>query len=586
MNLTEKASLIVAFSEIDLVEDEYSDFFAYNDLGVPLAISLTLGYIKLRTAGEEVIGETWRDLCATLGANPLSKYKSLEDLFLAGKQALPRIDIQKSINLNNEGHRAFMSGDAEKALRLWTAASDLGQPNSITSLVWLNVMLNKFNQLDSIIFEQPDLGRLGYGGRTESWRDQYDALTGDPSIGASQFDSQKEAVSYNSALCAWLSGDDNRALAFLALAGDGAEAEFLRATINGVPGSEMELDQGQVTELIGIYELAIENFERIKSFDSSLIEPWEGKTLAQFAAESIETLSYLAPVRSTDFFTSSETNHENFATEMEEFDRPSFGDFAEIMQSAVDGEREDIQEIAKLGMQIFGQHEELEDHEEDGWDLESLWFGVVEESIAQLLDEPESLANSDLLDAIVLLSEHDSHLLCLLLVQDVNRNLIDENFLQQISRADPCGHDTGRSESCIGWQVRLAMHSKTPPTVLLQLHNETNCTDQNSLRWALAMNPNSPRELLNQYAVSFGSGWRIKGEIEEYGISGVSVSEVDAQIQSFIRWAVAGNPSLGLPERSALSEASADALQELNYENLDNLALEIRKRSVSATQSS
>ena len=300
MKLLEKAELIVAFSEEHIGEDNYSDFFAYNDLGVPLAISMTLGYVQLRDAGEEIIKETWSDLCTTLNADPQGKYRSLEDLVSAAKKALPKIDLQKSIDLNNEGHRAFKSGNAEGALKLWTAASNMGQPNAITSLVWLIIMLNKFDQLDSILFDQPDSAIPGYGERTENWRTQYDALTGDPSLGASQFDSQKEAIFYNSALCTWLSGDENRALAFLGLAGDGAEAEFLRANTNGVRGSEMELDQGQVVELIGIYETAIENFERIKSFDSSLIEPWNGKTLAQFAAESIAALRDLESGISTD----------------------------------------------------------------------------------------------------------------------------------------------------------------------------------------------------------------------------------------------------------------------------------------------
>jgi len=154
-------------------------------------------------------------------------------------------------------------------------------------------MLNRFDQLDLVLFDKPDLGKLGYGDRTEKWRNQYDELTGDPSIGASQFNSQKEAIFNNSALCAWLSGDENRALAFLVMAGDAAEAEFLRATINGVPVSEMELDENQVAELISIYEKGIENFERIKSLDASLIQPWDGMTFVQFATESIVNLKSL-----------------------------------------------------------------------------------------------------------------------------------------------------------------------------------------------------------------------------------------------------------------------------------------------------
>ena len=290
MDLISKAKLITAFSHENSEKTEYSDFFEYNDLGVPLAIALSQGHINLRSAGEEVLLETWSDLCEVLRTDPDRGYESIEELFEASR---PGIDIQHSIELNNKGHNAFISGNARQALDYWNQASLLGQPNAINSLVWLNIMLNKFDQLDSILFDQPDLGIPGYGDRTENWRAQFDALTGDPAIGASQFDSQKEMIFCNSALSTWLSGDENRALAFLVLAGDGAEAKFLRATMNSVPVSEMELDESQVAELISIYEKGIENFERIKSLDASLIQPWDGMTFVQFATESIANLKSL-----------------------------------------------------------------------------------------------------------------------------------------------------------------------------------------------------------------------------------------------------------------------------------------------------
>jgi hypothetical protein len=97
------------------------------------------------------------------------------------------------------------------------------------------------------------------------------------------------------------------------------------------------------------------------------------------------------------------------------------------------------------------------------------------------------------------------------------------------------------------------------------------------------MNPSSPIELLSKYAESTVSGWRIIGEIEEYGISGVHVGDVNSEIQSFVRWAVAGNPSLGPADRNVLAEITVQDLQEFNYEDLDALALEIRKRATSST---
>ena len=274
-----KARLIVAFTQQHFNDEKFSDFFDYNDLGVPLAISYMQGHVVLRPEGEKTLLETWSELCSTLNVDPLGKYESLEDLVSVGKISLPKIDIQLSIDWNNDGHRAFMSGDADKALYFWNQASLFGQPNAITSLLWLNLLLNRFDERHAITD--------GYVERTNNWRAQYDALAGDPAIGASQFESQKPAASCNSALMAWLAGEKHEAMAYLILAGDGVEAEFLRKLIDDIPVNQMGLDENQVTELIGIYGRAIENFERIKSFDSSPIQETDGMTFVQFATESV-----------------------------------------------------------------------------------------------------------------------------------------------------------------------------------------------------------------------------------------------------------------------------------------------------------
>ena len=281
----DKAKLIVTFTERNVGDDVYADFFNYNDLGIPLAVALDLGYVNLLPSGVETIDETWDDLCLTLNADPNGSYRDLEELVRNASASGPNVDIQLSINWNNDGHKSFMSGDADRALHFWSQASLFGQPNAITSLLWLNLMLNRFDERKTIL--------TGYLDRTNNWRAQYDALVGDPAIGASQFDAQRPAAYFNSALMAWLEGDRNEAMAFLQLSSKGAEPDFLRKLIDEVPVEQMGLDKNQVAELIDIYEKAIENFQRIKSFDASLIQAVDGKTFVQFARESIENLKSL-----------------------------------------------------------------------------------------------------------------------------------------------------------------------------------------------------------------------------------------------------------------------------------------------------
>jgi hypothetical protein len=285
MTITVKAMLIEAFAEEYFEDETFSDFFGYNDLGVPLAISYVQGHVDLRPEGEKTLLETWNDLCLTLNADPNGGYSDLEELVRNASVAGPNTDIQATISWNNDGHKSFMSGDAERALQFWNQASLFGQPNAITSLLWLNLMLNRFEERQTIT--------SGYLERTNEWRTQYDALVGDPAIGASQFDSQRSAAYCNSALMAWLEGQKQEAMAFIGLAGDGSEAEFLRKLIEDIPVNQMGLDKNQVAELIDIYENAIENFERIKSFDASRIQARDGNTFVQFAGVSIENLKSL-----------------------------------------------------------------------------------------------------------------------------------------------------------------------------------------------------------------------------------------------------------------------------------------------------
>jgi hypothetical protein len=283
MKAIQKANLIVAFCEENLEDEEYRDFFDHNEsYGIPLAISLSLGHVKLRSSGEGQIAYTWTELCSLLNADPTGNYESLDELYTTSKNSGPKVDIELSIDLNNDGHKALDFGDAELALEKWTSAAELGQPNAYTSLVWLNIFLNRFDQLDSIMSD--------YDEKTLNWRRQFDSFAGNPYVGTSQFDQQRPAVFYNCALSEWLRGEIDSAKRYLTMAGDDAEAKYLRHEISGESLEALELSESESNELIGIYEDVIADLERIESFDSSYTEPWDGKTFMDFAKTAIERL--------------------------------------------------------------------------------------------------------------------------------------------------------------------------------------------------------------------------------------------------------------------------------------------------------
>jgi hypothetical protein len=263
--------------------------------------------------------------------------------------------------------------------------------------------------------------------------------------------------------------------------------------------------------------------------------------------------------------------------------RASFGEFASLAAAASNGEEVDFAELAAMGVSIFSQRDLLEDVEEDDWTVEELWSVAAIEYLEEAFLRPNALKNPDLLRALITLSQFDSHLLCIMVVADLDDYLIPSSVLKEISLAETCEHDTGRTESCIGWQVQLARHINTPSEVLENL-NSCDYHDLQSVQWSLAMNPSTPVSILSDFAHSNDFGWRIQGDIEEYEASGVSPELVPPVIQSYLRWAVAGNPSLPANDRAALTQIQGtDLVVEKNTFGWDGdpevLAAEIRLRA-------
>ena len=74
-----KAQIIVDFIQENFNDDLYDDFFDYNDLGVPVAVALKADLVILTKEGEELLDETWKELCELFGNDPNEEYEDYED---------------------------------------------------------------------------------------------------------------------------------------------------------------------------------------------------------------------------------------------------------------------------------------------------------------------------------------------------------------------------------------------------------------------------------------------------------------------------------------------------------------------------
>jgi hypothetical protein len=75
-----KAEILVQFTQDEFNSGEYEEFFDYNDLGIPLSIAIVQDMVILTDSGEELLEETWKELCLLFDANPDNEYESIDDL--------------------------------------------------------------------------------------------------------------------------------------------------------------------------------------------------------------------------------------------------------------------------------------------------------------------------------------------------------------------------------------------------------------------------------------------------------------------------------------------------------------------------
>jgi len=85
MDLETKCSVIEEFTREYVLHDEHRDydiegFLEYNDIGVPLAQSVSYNLAMPTTEGVLVLQETWILFCEMVGVNPDDEFEDLDDL--------------------------------------------------------------------------------------------------------------------------------------------------------------------------------------------------------------------------------------------------------------------------------------------------------------------------------------------------------------------------------------------------------------------------------------------------------------------------------------------------------------------------
>lgn len=80
-----KAEILVEFLKRKADKEIYDDFFAFNDLGLPLAVVIANDLCDLNEKGVSILNETYISLLVELDIEDLRKeYNNLDEIFSDG----------------------------------------------------------------------------------------------------------------------------------------------------------------------------------------------------------------------------------------------------------------------------------------------------------------------------------------------------------------------------------------------------------------------------------------------------------------------------------------------------------------------
>lgn len=184
----------------------------------------------------------------------------------------------------------------------------------------------------------------------------------------------------------------------------------------------------------------------------------------------------------------------------------------------------------------------MEDGDDDGY-----WIDGIREALTSCMELDTVGQSEAFINFVIELMRFDSHLGCALIYEDNSRNFLAPEQLERMANFPLCKEEGGVSGTCFGLHTLIAMHPKTPTSVLSNLHKDKTQSqsqdDEELINWAIAINPNTSQDLLSELVKSQKFSWRIQSEIEDCDLFGQN-SNTNPVIQSYIIWALAGNPSL------------------------------------------
>lgn len=193
---------------------------------------------------------------------------------------------------------------------------------------------------------------------------------------------------------------------------------------------------------------------------------------------------------------------------------------------------------------------------EDG-DDEEYWTDGIRETLTSCMDMDSIGQSETFINFVIDLMKFDSHLGCSLIYTDNPRSVLAPEQLEKMSQFPLCEEEGGVAGTCFGLYTLIAMHTQTPTSVLSNLYEDKSQVqsqdDDQLLNWALATNPNTSLEILSELVSSQRFSWRIQSEIEDCDLFGQN-HNTNPVIQSYIIWALAGNPVLDDATREQITQ--------------------------------
>jgi hypothetical protein len=119
--LKTRASILVEWFQLTGDEPQYKEFFAYNDLGIALAIAMNSEACTPTKTGVFVLEKTWEQLCEWQLQDPEGNYKSLEDMLPNFDLSLGDEDEDEDEDEDDVELLQVLAKDEDEYVRIWVA---------------------------------------------------------------------------------------------------------------------------------------------------------------------------------------------------------------------------------------------------------------------------------------------------------------------------------------------------------------------------------------------------------------------------------------------------------------------------------